>query len=125
MNAARHSHLRRLVCSDLDGMPIKQTAPTPEYFVVMEDFGRKGRQAQPDPELTRANIVDNIRTKQYGAIAFIHWCHDGECEDVTNDLLREAGFYTEPTMRDQIMSKFDRVFAEIDHRRDERKHEAV
>ena len=97
----------------------------PEYFVIMVDHGRRGREANVDPELTRADIVDRIRTKNYGPIAFIHRVSDGECEDVTNELLREAGFYTEPTMRDQIMSKFDQVLTEIDHRRDERKHEVA
>jgi hypothetical protein len=96
--------------------------PSVNYFVVMEDFGRKGRQAQPDPELTRANIVDRIRTKQYGQIAFIHHIHADGWDDVTNELLHEAGFYSEPTEHDRIMSRFDQLIAQIDHDRDVRKH---
>jgi hypothetical protein len=123
MNTARRQHLGRRICSDLDGMPTAKA--TPGYFVVMIDHGRRGREAVVDPELTRANIVDRIASKQYDAIAFIHWCHDGECEDVTNALLKEAGFYTEPTWADGVMSRFDQLIAQIDHDRDTRKHEAV
>jgi len=96
--------------------------PSVNYYVVMEDFGRKGRQAQPDPELTRANIVENIRTKQYGQIAFIHHIHSDGWDDVTNELLREAGFYSEPTEHDRIMSKFDALVASLDHKRDHAKN---
>lgn len=96
---------------------------TPDYYLVMEDFGRKGRQAIVDPEHTRRDIVDNIRTKQYGAIAWIHHITEDGVEDVTNALLHEAGFYAEPTETDRIMSRFDQLIAQLDHDRDVRKHE--
>jgi len=93
-------------------------AAVPEYYVVMEDFGRRGRQGQPDPELTRRNIVDRIREKQYGPIAFIHHIHADGWDDVTEELLREAGFYDNAPI-----TPFDRLTALLDHQHDHRKHE--
>jgi len=84
----------------------------PEYFVVMVDHGRRGREANVDPELTRANIVDRIRTKNYGMIAFIHHVTADGREDVTNELLREAGFYDEPIAR---LCPSERLAALWDH----------
>jgi len=65
------------------------------YYVVCIDYGRKGREAIVDPEITRRGVIDRIRSGEYDRIAFIHHIHDGICEDVTNDLLKEAGFYEE------------------------------
>lgn len=65
-----------------------------EYFVLCSDYGRKGREAIVDPEETRRDIVDRVRRSDYrGAIHFIHQIRDGLCEDVTNEILSEAGFY--------------------------------
>lgn len=69
--------------------------PSHSYFVVMIDFGRKGREAIVDPEITRREVIDRIRTREYDRINFIHHIHDGVAEDVTNELLAEAGFYAE------------------------------
>lgn len=66
-----------------------------EYYVVCIDYGRRGREAIVDPEMTRANVIDRIRSGEYQNINFIHWVHDGVCEDVCNELLAEAGFYAE------------------------------
>jgi hypothetical protein len=96
--------------------------PSVDYFVVMQDHGRRGRESIVDPELTRTNIVENIRTKQYGQIAFIHHIHADGWDDVTNELLHEAGFYSEPTEHDRIMSKFDALIASLDHKRDHAKN---
>jgi hypothetical protein len=93
-----------------------------DYYVVMCDLGRRGREAVVDPELTRREVVDRIRTKQYGTIAFIDHIHDDERDDVTNALLHEAGFYSEPTEHDRIMSKFDALIASLDHKRDHAKN---
>jgi len=90
----KHHHALLRACNDIAEAP-----QSPEYFVVMVDLGRRGREAVVDPELTRSAIVDRIRTKQYGTIAFIHRIAGDECEDVTNELLREAGFYDEPIER--------------------------
>lgn len=63
------------------------------YFVVMIDYGRKGREAIVDPEITRREVISRIRSKEYDRIAFIHHVDDGDIEDVTNEMLKEAGFY--------------------------------
>lgn len=65
------------------------------YFVVMIDYGRRGREAVVDPEMTRNNVVDRIKSGEYDRIAFIHHVHDDVVDDVTNELLKEAGFYGE------------------------------
>jgi len=67
--------------------------PTPSYFVVMIDYGRRGREAVVDPEVTRREVIDRIRSREYEPIAFIHEVVDGHASDVTNELLKEAGFY--------------------------------
>jgi hypothetical protein len=67
--------------------------PDHSYFVVMIDYGRKGREAIVDPEMTRREVIARIRSREYDHIYFIHHVHDGECEDVTNSILAEAGFY--------------------------------
>ena len=66
---------------------------THSYYVVCEDYGRAGREAIVDPEETRRGVVDRIRNGDYKPINFIHYIHDGVCEDVTNQFLAEAGFY--------------------------------
>jgi hypothetical protein len=63
------------------------------YFVVMVDYGRRGREANVDPEITHREVIARIRSREYDRIHFIHWIHDGVCEDVTNEMLTEAGFY--------------------------------
>jgi hypothetical protein len=69
------------------------------YFVLMQDLGRRGREAVADPELTREDIVDRLRRRDYhGAVAFVHHVEVDEegrgfVADVTNDLLLESGFY--------------------------------
>jgi hypothetical protein len=65
------------------------------YFVVMIDYGSKGREAVVDPEITRQGVINRIKSGEYSRINFIHHIHDGVVEDVTNDLLSEAGFYVE------------------------------
>ena len=60
------------------------------YFVVMLDYGRRGREAIVDPEITEGGVVARIASGEYRDIAFIHHIHDGICEDVTEQLV-EAG----------------------------------
>lgn len=61
-----------------------------EYFVVMIDYGKRGREAIVDPEITRREVVSRIVSGEYQNIAFIHFVHDGVCEDVTAELMAEA-----------------------------------
>jgi hypothetical protein len=69
------------------------------YLVVMIDYGRKGRESIVDPEITRREVIDRIRTREYDRIAFIHEVfvsdEGSSARDITNELLAEAGFYAE------------------------------
>jgi hypothetical protein len=61
------------------------------YFVVMCDYGRRGREAIVDPEVTRAGVISRIASGEYGQeISFIHHIADGLVEDVTDELIDEA-----------------------------------
>lgn len=86
------------------------------YFVVCIDYGRKGREAVVDPEITRRGVVERIQSREYDRIAFIHHVHDDICEDVTNELLKEAGFYASESMSDGqtiAMAAFDALVEQI------------
>jgi hypothetical protein len=63
------------------------------YFVVMIDFGRKGREAIVDPELTYQNVVGRVASHEYDPenILFIHHIDENGVEDVTNAILEDAG----------------------------------
>src|SRR5271155_4495992 len=43
-----------------------------QYFVVMIDYGRRGREAIVDPEITRREVVSRIASGEYSNISFIH-----------------------------------------------------
>jgi len=70
------------------------------YYVVMIDYGSKGREAIVDPEITQRGIVARIKSGEYGTIHFIHYIDtDAGCvTDVTNELLTKAGFYDRETV---------------------------
>lgn len=61
-----------------------------EYFIVMRDFGRRGREAIVDPETTRREVISRIASGEYSNIAFIHRIRDCAVEDVTAELTNEA-----------------------------------
>ena len=82
-----------------------------EYYVVCIDYGRKGREAIVDPEITRREVVSRIKSREYDNIHFIHHVDDGLVEDVTNDLLKEAGFYVKEPC--EIMDRFDSLIDTI------------
>jgi hypothetical protein len=65
---------------------------SPSYYVVMLDLGgRLGLAANVEPELTRSNVVDRIKSGEYANIAFIHFVEDGvPAENVTSELINEA-----------------------------------
>ena len=90
-----------------------------QYFVVMIDYGRRGREAIVDPEVTRREVVSRIASGEYGNISFIHEIADGAVEDVTEDILAEAAVpEIAPTCADLQASRFD-------HLRDLKKHDTV
>jgi hypothetical protein len=61
------------------------------YYVVMIDYGRKGREAIVDPELTFSGVVDRVATGEYKNILFVHHIDGDGVFDVTSDVLEEAG----------------------------------
>lgn len=90
-----------------------------QYFVVMIDYGRRGREAIVDPEITRREVISRIASGEYKNISFIHEIADCAVEDVTADILAEAAL---PEVMD---AGADLQAARFDHAHDLRKHESV
>ena len=88
-----------------------------QYFVVMIDYGRRGREAIVDPEITRREVVSRVMSGEYGDISFIHEIDDMAVNDVTAEILAEAAVPDiEPIEADQQAGRFD-------HAHGLRKHE--
>lgn len=89
------------------------------YYVVMIDYGHRGREAIVDPEITRRGVIERIQSREYDRISFIHHVHDDRVDDVTNELLKEAGFYADVRGRAAsdghaiAMSAFDALVEQI------------
>ena len=90
-----------------------------QYFVVMIDYGRRGREAIVDPEITRREVVSRIASGEYKNISFIHEVADSSVEDITADILSEAA------LPDIGTTAADLQASQFDHLRDLQKHEAV
>jgi hypothetical protein len=90
-----------------------------QYFVVMIDYGRRGREAVVDPEVTRRELVSRVASGEYRNISFIHKIADRSVDDVTEEILAEAAL---PAI---APSEADLQSSQFDHVRDLRKHEAV
>jgi hypothetical protein len=90
-----------------------------QYFVVMIDYGRRGREAIVDPEITRREVVSRITSGEYANISFIHEVADSAVEDITEDILAEAALPEIATSNAELQA------AGFDHIRDLRKHEVV
>lgn len=88
-----------------------------QYFVVMIDYGRRGREAVVDPEITRREVIARIASGEYSNISFIHEISGSAVEDVTADILAEAA------LPDISADEADLQASAFDHRRDLRKHE--
>jgi len=67
----------------------------PSYFVVMIDYGRKGREAIVDPEITRRGVIARLVSREYRDVLFIHEIADGAARDVTLELQLEASVMAE------------------------------
>ena len=91
-----------------------------QYFVVMIDYGRRGREAIVDPEITRREVISRIASGEYKNISFIHEIDGGSVEDLTEDILAEAAL---PEIAASDAAELQA--AGFDHIRDLRKHEAV
>jgi hypothetical protein len=61
-----------------------------EYFVVLRDYGERGLEAVVDPALSRSDIVDRIKTREYDNIVQIDRIAFGLANDVTKELIDEA-----------------------------------
>ena len=90
-----------------------------QYFVVMIDYGRRGREAIVDPEMTRRDVVARVASGEFNNISFIHEIRDCAVEDVTDDVLAEAA------LPDVGMTGADLQANTFDHLHDLHKHEAV
>ena len=88
-----------------------------QYFVVMIDYGRRGREAIVDPEITRREVISRIVSGEYKNISFVHEIADCSVEDITADILAEAALPELP------MTGADLQASRFDHARDLRKAE--
>jgi len=61
-----------------------------EYFVVLQDYGTRGLEAVVDPALSRSDIVDRIKTREYDNIVQIDHVQFGVVIDATKELIDEA-----------------------------------
>jgi len=89
-----------------------------QYFVVMIDYGRRGREAIVDPEVTRREVVARVTSGEYRNISFIHEIVESTVQDITADILSEA------TLSVIEAEEIDLQAAHFDHLRDLRKHVA-
>jgi hypothetical protein len=90
-----------------------------QYFVVMIDYGRRGREAIVDPEITRREVISRIMSGEYKNISFIHEVADSSVQDITADILSEAA------LPDIGITGADLQAGRFDHVYDLRKHETV
>ncbi len=88
-----------------------------QYFVVMIDYGRRGREAVVDPEITRREVVSRVASGEYKNISFIHEIAGPSVEDVTEEILTEAA------LPEIASPEADLQAGRFDHARDLRKHE--
>ncbi|GLR97945.1 MULTISPECIES: hypothetical protein [Bradyrhizobium] len=88
-----------------------------QYFVVMIDYGRRGREAVVDPEITRREVISRIALGEYRNISFIHEIVENTVEDVTEAMLTEA------TLPQIAPEDVDLQAIRLDHIRDLRKYE--
>jgi hypothetical protein len=90
-----------------------------QYFVVMIDYGRRGREAIVDPEVTRREVISRIASGEYSNISFIHEIADSGVDDITAEILAEAALPEIATDAADLQAN------RFDHARDLRKRETV
>jgi hypothetical protein len=90
-----------------------------QYFVVMIDYGRRGREAIVDPEITRREVVSRVASGEYSNISFIHEIADQSVDDITAEILAEAAVPEIPITGADLQETL------FNHARDLRKHEVV
>jgi hypothetical protein len=102
----------------LDLFLIFRNNPPMQYFVVMIDYGRRGREAIVDPEITRREVVSRVASGEYTNVSFIHEIAGLAVEDVTAEILAEAALPEIPATGADLQA------SQFDHTRDLRKHGA-
>ena len=95
-----------------------------QYFVVMIDYGRRGREAIVDPEITRREVISRVASGEYRNISFIHEVADHNVDDITAEILAEAAL-PEIALTEIPATGADLQANRFDHARDLRKHESV
>ena len=85
----------------------------------MIDYGRRGREAIVDPEITRREMISRVASGEYSNISFIHEIADQRVDDITSEILAEAAV---PEISD---AGTDLQASRFDHVRDLRKHDKV
>src|SRR6478752_691124 len=66
--------------------PGLETEHPMQYFVVMIDYGRRGREAIVDPEITRREVISRVVSGEYNNISFIHEIADAAVDDITAEI---------------------------------------
>src|ERR1700688_75357 len=88
-----------------------------QYFVVMIDYGRRGREAIVDPEVTRREVISRVVSAEYQNISSIHEIAGSTADDVTAEILAEAAVPETPATGADLQA------CRFDHARDLRKVE--
>ena len=89
-----------------------------QYFVVMIDYGRRGREGIVDPEITRREVISRIASGEYKNISFIHEIAGCSVDDITAEIL------TETALPEVALTGADLQASRFDHTRDLRKADA-
>lgn len=72
-------------------MPAKSNVTVqPDYFVVMIDFGKIGREAVVDPQNNWNDALDKVHqaASDGDRVLFVHHIHDGTAEDRSEEAFR-------------------------------------
>jgi hypothetical protein len=85
----------------------------------MIDYGRRGREAIVDPEITRREVISRVASGEYKNISFIHEIADSSIDDITAEILAEAALPEIPASGADLQAN------RFDHDRDVRKHETA
>jgi hypothetical protein len=88
-----------------------------QYFVVMIDNGRRGREAVVDPEMTRREVISRVASGEYKNISFIHEIVDRAVGDITDEILAAAA------LPEIAANCADLQASYFDHAQDLRKHD--
>ena len=97
--------------------PARDDQSAMQYFVVMIDYGRRGREAIVDPEITRREVIARVVSGEYKNICFIHEIADAAVDDVTEEILAEAALPEIPITGAELQARH------FDHARDLAKHD--